>query len=160
MNKGSRRVGWASVLLVGLGAAACDSGAPPASQPSAQSAAANTVEGWRESLRDALARLDTSTAEGRRELHTVLRREWEAHRGQLDTLSHELRAATREHRQAALAKAQELTDQLERQLDNLEDAGSEQWSEVKTKAVEHAERLRLELEQLLSEKTEGAQDQR
>lgn len=145
-----------AALVTAVGLTACDSG----SQAAAPGAPVSTAPRWRDSLREALERLDTSTAEGRRELHATLRREWEAHRAQLDTLAHEMRDATREQREAALVKARELADQLERELDALEDAGSEQWGEFKAGAVEHTERLRLELERLLADKPAVATDQR
>lgn len=161
MERELRRVWLACAFLAGFGLAACDGGGQPSGQPGAPSAPTNSdVQRWRESLRQALERLDTSTAEGRRELHAALRREWEEHRAQLDTLAHEMHAATREQREAALAKARELTEQLERRLDDLEDAGSEQWNDVKLGAVEHAERVRLELERLLADKNAAAIDQR
>lgn len=176
MERNVLRSWWMCVLAAGVALTACDGSSPsgggatgapngPASGTSnepagAQPAPNNGVQGWRESWRAALERLDTSTAEGRREVHAALRREWEEHQAQLDTLAHEMRAATREQREAALAKARELTDQLERHLDDLEDAGSEQWGAAKAGAVEHAERLRLELERLLADKSSAAQGQR
>lgn len=103
-------------------------------------------------LKAALEQLDSSTEEGRRAAYERLKRECEDLRARLEGAAQDAKLKALEQRDKGLTELVALCDGLERRLDQLEDSGGEQWTKLRTDALEQAERLRLECQRLLDEK--------
>lgn len=140
LREGSWTLGFTLTLLAG----ACS--------PTTQAAPEETAPKESGGLRAALEQLDTSTEEGRRAAFERLKREYEDMRARLEGAAQEAKLQAVEQRDKGLSELVELCDGLERRLDQLEETGGDQWTKLRTDALEQAERLRLECQRLLDEK--------
>ncbi len=101
--------------------------------------------------RDTGAEFDLATDAGRRAAFERLKGDYEGVRARLDGAAQDVKLVALRARQDGLRELQKLCDDLERHLDELEDASGEQWTKTRSQVLDQAQRLRLECERILGQ---------